>query len=771
MKTALTGEVLEHFKAAHPTLKRTLPASWFNRVFDLPQSGSIREPYRNSVWVMRAIKKISGPVASVPVEVYHADAMEDLRTKLMRRGWPGCERISAHAALQRFKSSPRTAIKFALRAGYITRDEAMAVQYSEPGLLGWLNEPSVRLSWSDFVEAVIGWLKLKGENFWLMQDAAKPFPEATNGWPKVIIARPDRMREIPSGDEVNEWQWTDKAGKVWPIADLDLIQVKYWNPYNDWRGLAEWEAAQIAADADYLAGKFKRDLMANNGDTGPIVGIKNGSNLNDDQIKQVREQLREKRRLQQQGIYVPIFLPAEIQVEDPKVRSVDTTYVAVRLEDRHEVFIAFGVPPSMADVKAAYSIGSASDQYDLIVNTCIPTGVKMCDGLQRLFKKITKADLEVTLDWDEHPVMQAVRRERFASVDTFWTKGMPMKVVGEYLDLELPDFDGSDIGYLPFNVAPVGQPEPAPEKNPTLTETETDDSVDEALKALRAAKLTVRQPAVKPHCDCCGCSLEEKDLQVRGRDAREIAQWKSIVAPRLPTIKKFRAKFDKVLFEARRQCLAKLERGQKSVAADFLFNLHDFIMPFQAALRAVSLEAVQEAGDQVYAELKRDDPWKSPSQATLKFLAERENKLSGVPPEIHERIKRVIAEGLESGDPLDEIAAAVKGEFNDISDGRGRVIAQTETAAAFGFGRHAAMQSAGIQFKRWLTSGNSNVRLAHRMMNGTIIPIEEEFVVVDPKTGESDEILHPGDADGAPWNVINCHCVEIASAEGPDNKD
>jgi hypothetical protein len=43
--------------------------------------------------------------------------------------------------------------------------------------------------------------------------------------------------------------------------------------------------------------------------------------------------------------------------------------------------------------------------------------------------------------------------------------------------------------------------------------------------------------------------------------------------------------------------------------------------------------------------------------------------------------------------------------------------------------------------------------------------------VVTNDNGATDEIMHPGDPDGEPWNVINCHCVEIASATGPEEDD
>ena len=103
----------------------------------------------------------------------------------------------------------------------------------------------------------------------------------------------------------------------------------------------------------------------------------------------------------------------------------------------------------------------------------MPEGDKICDGLVELARRLTGIEVEAFLDWDEHPVFQEVRKERLSSVDTLWTKGVPLGVVDEYLGLGLPDFPGKDVGYLPFGVAPVdgGQvPAVDPAVDPALGE-------------------------------------------------------------------------------------------------------------------------------------------------------------------------------------------------------------------------------------------------------------------------------------------------------------
>jgi hypothetical protein len=740
----------------------------------------LTEPYRRSAWVRAAIDKISGPVASVAVDFYPCGSSYFGMPKSEGRN-PKAER--------RPKSEGRRPKKKSYRTGRGVRALDQEQELELPVMMEFLRAPMQGLGYSDFVEATQGWLRMAGECFWLLPDDARavPFPDVAAGvgrTPQVIVARPDRMRHVVDGGELLGWEFTDGKGRRFLLLPSQVIQLKQWNPYDQWRGLGQFEAAALAAESDWLAGRFARNLMANNGDTGPYLIAKNGIPT-DEQRKQILADLREKRMAQLRGQFRPMFLTGDISVEDPQVRSVDAAYVAGRIENRHEIFIALGVPPSMADVKAAYSIGSASDFYQLILNTCVPAGDKYCDGLGQLVKLWTGQAVEAFLDWDEHPVFQEVRKERLASVDTLWGKGMPLCEISDYLGLGLPRFEGDEMGYLPFSVSPVdgnnasqGNNEPA--NNPDLAEPEADANVMEALRALAGAKSGMANGTLQmaegagSEC-CCGCSIEERDLVVRDRDPKEVAHWKESVSKRLPIIKAYRSKFDAALMKARREVLAKIEAKKavqgKAAAADFMFNILGFTQEFHTSMRGVSLQAVMDAGNQLFKEVGKDDPFKSPAAATMHFMESRENKLSGVPDEVFGRVRDSIQEQIDRGGTMTDIERAVKAEFNSISDGRGKVIAQTETAAAFGFGRHKAMEDADIKWKRWLCSGNSNVRAAHKALNGAIVAIDEKFTAYDPKSGETDQVMHPADEGGAPWNVINCHCVAVSSASGPASED
>jgi SPP1 gp7 family putative phage head morphogenesis protein len=717
------GPTVPGQKSLHP---------FFRPGADLGTVGGPRltQPYKQSAPVMRAIKLVSQPICSVPL---------------------------------RFTQDARGGKK-------LVENPELAAWWEAPGI-GADRQP---MSQSDFLEATVSWLKLKGNSFWVIDDtifakANLPFPEAGLTFPRLLVVRPDRMRPLKFTDGgLLGWEMTDGAGKRFKFEPMQVIQLRLWNPADDYLGQGEVDAVQIDAESDFLAGLFKRNLWRGNGDRGPIISIKNGATLDDTQRDQLLAQFREKREMAARGIFKAAIIGSDLTVEDPKAQTVDTAFIASRQEDITRIFLGLGVPPSMATVTASYSIGSASDWYRLIIDTCMPAGKKLSEGIERVLKLQAGQTLFAWFDWRAHPVMQQVRKESIDSGAKLWERGMPWDDVSEWLGLDLPSFPGSDTGFLPFSVTPVGPDgliEEPPDKDPSLNEPQEEGS-DAAAKLQRLFRLRApSQPSSREiFTHTCG-QFGDEWLAQKGRSAKEVALWKTHMAKRRVVMKRYEAAFNKVLIVARAKVLsnisARLESTKsvtRAAAADFLFDLNSFKSGLLANMRKAGTVALLDAGQQFFAEIKKDDPFRYPPAKAVEFLRDRENKLSGVPQDVFERIESALQVGLDKGESIEKLSDRIRSEFNGLSKERARVIAMTETAAAYGAARQEAMEQSGVEYKKWLTSGAANVRPAHAAANGQTVRVDEPFEV----GGESLE--GPGDPTGSPGNVINCHCVAIAVA-------
>jgi SPP1 gp7 family putative phage head morphogenesis protein len=695
-------------------------------------SNRLVEPYRQSAWVHAAINHIAGEIAGRPLKFYDGKNAYD------------------EARFAAWWAAPALGPKLAIG--------------TQP-----------RLAIDDVKRDLVAWAKLEGE-FFLCLDDSWILPTASRmatALPPFLIAPPRRMRLIVRAGELEAYEYSDAGGHRIIFLPEQVIHWKAFNPYDDWRGVGAMQAAKIAAEGAFLTAVYLRDLMINNGEQGYIVVGKSGA-ATPDQREQIIADLREKRAAMRRGIAKDLFLTGDISVEKPVEASSsrsDPTYS--RAISHQEVFVAFGIPPSMSEVKASFSMGKDSDYYQLIIRTCVPLGTQIAGALANVASRMIGRALTGELEWDDHPIMIDVRNSRLDIAMKLWASGQPMSFINEYLDLGMKPYPGWNVGYLPFSVAPVGADgtaPPPPDNSPDFAEPPAKEITDPAIHTLQLALLARQrlsnQAAVAARgCPCC-TPVFDAALIDKTRDPKELARWRQYMQQRAEQIAAFKSRFNRWLMLVRRQVLSNIATEKsglpgriiRAAAADFLFNLDNSRKEFLTSMGRQHTLALNAAGQELMKELGKDDPFQFAPAKVIAFLRGRETKLANLPQEVSDQIRQTLEDGLQAGDTMDQLADRVRAECNDISSQRATTIAQTETSAAYGAGRQEAMQEAGITLKQWLTSGNANVRPAHQAANGQIVPVDEPFIV------DGEELMNPGDSSGSPGNVINCHCVAIPIA-------
>lgn len=697
-----------------------------------PAHAKLDQPYRRSTWVRAAIDFIAGPIASVPLR-FATDAR-------------GGKALLTDDALTEFWTMPARA-----PVAPVLLRSALSVERG-------------RLPLAEVIEATVGWLKLRGEAFWIFDDTWLLRTSAARS--PFIIARPDSMREVVANGELLAWEYRDCSGRGTLLGPEQVLHLKCWNPYGDTRGLAPYEAAHTAAEADYLAGEYGRNLMRNNGDRGPIISTKGGM-LTDQQQEQILRMLREKRAAAARGDFRPAFLSTEVSVEDPKAQALDAALVAQRIENRDEIAVAMGVPPSMFHVAASYSIGSASDYFRLIETGCMPVAAKLADAVEAVSGVLTGGKpVFAWFDFSQHSTMQQIRSERIEKeARNLWAFGMPFARINDALSLGLPRFEGDETGYLPFSVAPASEiADGSSEPDLTLPEgggkPDAEEPMDKLVRLLEGRTLDVAAQVVQ--------------LGARVPHAQKASKWRQRFRAQHAAERRTLRKITKVLFAARKTVLGKIAMAKqagarapiaRAAAADFVFNLATFTDAMLAEMRKAARASLTEAGQEIFDDLGLDDPWQTPEPGALSYLALRENRIRDASEEIHQAITASLTAGIDAGETMDELAARVKAAFKGIEGARAQTIAATETSTAFGVGRQYAMEQSGAEWKEWVTSGLPNVRATHDDANGQVVRVEDTF-----RVGSAD-LHHPGDPTGPAEEVINCRCVAVVTKEPPEEPE
>lgn len=121
-------------------------------------------------------------------------------------------------------------------------------------------------------------------------------------------------------------------------------------------------------------------------------------------------------------------------------------------------------------------------------------------------------------------------------------------------------------------------------------------------------------------------------------------------------------------------------------------------------------------------------------------------------------IRKAIAEANGNVDIFQERVQHIMGS----SEYRAYRIARTETARASNVAMHISAEVYSFDRplnKVWITVGGSTVRATHRVMDGTVIPKDDMFLVPN-RLGGYDMMQYPLDgAHGASaGNVVNCRC-------------
>ena len=712
---------------------------WQRGLEDTASTGrhQLARPAEQSAWVRAALDLLADPVAARPLHWFANPADRDAGGSPL-----------ADATRDAFWSAP-----FSTRLAPLTHGDAAAM--------------------------MIWWLKLKGIAFLVLGDDWLQ-PSRSGVRSPFVIAPPTAMRaiELTRGGEIVGWEHALPGGRRELLTPQQVVIAVQPNPYDSARGLGAYSAAANAAETDVVSGAFAKNLAAKNGQQPHYISVP--GTLTDPQRLQLIAGIQDKMRRAAAGDLAVGVLTSGATVAEQQSLAVDAAFTAARIENRHEVFAALGVPMSMADIAASYSIGAASDLYRLRAGQNVPLGVKVAAAFAEVEARRSGVRLFPAFDWSGDPVMQATSAERQGAAiertTKLWAMGVPLKDAAETAGVNLPRVAGDDIGYLPFSVAPVeGAAAPVAEKNITPVA---------AMLSLIEGRKKLTQPGTKPEVPPPAKTLAEGGVgggtlqlgQRKSADKSRARLWQSHQAKRAKSERKLAGVLRRIVGDARAETLQKLtalegKAVQKSGASLALtFDLGKFSGKMTAAVEQFGKHTTELAFSELLVEVGLDNPFVMPPAKVTEFLRTRKNYIKDASTEIHARIMGSLEQGIGEGNTTAELASRVKREFSSVTDGQAFTIARTETAAAYSASRDAAMKQSGATHKEWLTARDGDrVRDSHKAIDGTIVPIDEPFILTTDD-GQTIEMMQPCASGGPPSEVINCRCISIVAGMVPEGE-
>lgn len=718
----------------------------------------LSRPDEQSAWVFAAIQLITGQINAVPL---------------------------------RWKDSAEA-------ADFLPEDAQRAVFWEKPAAIRVGDDHLVHYL-DDVVSLAGTWIKLRGVAHIILDDTWLTTRAAYRS--RFFIARPDSLRPIEAGrgGEVLGWELRDAYGKRTMLLPEQVVTVRVPSPWHDLGGLSAYEAARTAAESDAAAGRYSRNVSASNGQAGEYITT-DGPAPTPEQERSIIAALREKKRRVAAGDFAPVFLAGGLKVEDPKARAMDAAFTTQRIQNRHEIFAAMGIPMGMAEVTTNYSLGADSDMRRLVFATCAPLAAKLARAFSHIETLRSGAPRLAVFDWRQHPVSEAVLIQKFTSIAPLADRGVPMHNINQLLGLGLDRFPGDDVGFIPFGVQPIAdalapadkpQTPPADEPPPMLEEKFASVLALRDAKRAKAREIEVSHEGTEgtkktlPALKRTGLSsvLSVSPCEAKASEKSRARLWNAHSRKRAPFERKLKGSLAKVFGRARAEVLANLDKF-----AALFTNAMDAAMPVKTLLSAVELGtikaggfesvldlaklqaemwkaakpaislAMEAAGKELLAEVGSDEVFSLAPKAAKAFLDVRENRIKDAGKDVFDKITGTLKEGFDAGETMAQLTARVKEAFAGISDSRAGTIAATETGTAYNAARALAMEQTGATHKEWLSARDGRVRDTHAAADGQIVPVDEDFEMSD-----GTRMAMPCDPNAPAEHVINCRCLAIVA--------
>jgi len=328
----------------------------------------IREGYQLNVIVYRAVTEITKAASSIGYELYG----------------PNGEAIEAHPALD------------------------------------LLAKPTPVMTWQSWVTEMIVNRMLMGEMACVSGNEGQP-AELWPLNPAHIEVKPGRGG-IPS-EYVHNVNNRKAAFRVDPISgQSDMMFVKTYNPDNYWRGQSPLMAAALAGDTHNAGMRWNYSLLRNSARPSGLVRFKGGY-PSGEIIQRMREYFKARMQGAENAGEIPMLAEdAEWVALSQSAREMD--FLNTMRETAKYVASALGVPLPLIDNDASTFNNLEQAKERLYTDTVIPVLGELISALNNWLLPRYGEGLELRLDLDSIPALEALRERMFNRAVTAYAEGV-----------------------------------------------------------------------------------------------------------------------------------------------------------------------------------------------------------------------------------------------------------------------------------------------------------------------------------------------------------
>lgn len=269
-----------------------------------------------------------------------------------------------------------------------------------------LQRPNPYMGYKRFMETAIKYRLINGNIYILAMNA-----ETTKG--KILqldLLRPDRIYiQITSWNIPVAYQYTIN-GKMteYPIdyatGMSDILQIKEFNPLNDFYGLSPISAAAYAIGQHNEAAEWNKKLLQNSARPSGMVVVKSGeqlTGLTDKQLQKLRDEFDE-RYTGPGNAGKAMFMSGDVSWQSLGMSPSDMDWLNGKNSSARDVCLAFGYPAMLLGLPDGATFNNVdAAKLSLYEETVVPLARDTLDEIANYLSHHTPYDVTIELDIDQ----------------------------------------------------------------------------------------------------------------------------------------------------------------------------------------------------------------------------------------------------------------------------------------------------------------------------------------------------------------------------------
>lgn len=236
-------------------------------------------------------------------------------------------------------------------------------EITEHPLLDLLDRPNPMTSRHEFIEAALSFLLITGESF--IERVL------VSGQPRELWLLPPQHMEVTPGRSFMPAQYvfsTEGGGKHTFLVDFiskdsDVLQLKFFNPRNYWRGLSPLAAAGLELDTSNYASLWLKSLLKKGAvPPGALVHKPKDGNevLTDEQFDRLKQEFAERfNNIGDAG--KPLLLDGNLEWVPFAASPVDIGYSPIKEAAAISIAQVYDVPPQLIGITAASTFSNMQE--------------------------------------------------------------------------------------------------------------------------------------------------------------------------------------------------------------------------------------------------------------------------------------------------------------------------------------------------------------------------------------------------------------------------